>query len=78
MEDDVQGDTSGHYRKLLNSLMTASRPETNEVDMNLVRSDVSELIQAGIKKWGTDESKFNIIFGTRRFSFFSDFILVLN
>lgn len=66
MEDDVQGDTSGHYRKLLNSLMTANRPETNEVDMHLVRSDVDELIKAGVKKWGTDESKFNAIFGIRR------------
>jgi hypothetical protein len=66
MEDDVQSDTSGHYRKLLTSLMTASRPEVNEVDLNLVRSDVEELIKAGIKKWGTDEAKFNIIFGTRR------------
>jgi hypothetical protein len=38
----------------------------NEVDMNLVRKDVDELVQAGIKKLGTDEAKFNVIFGTRR------------
>ena len=53
MEDDVQSDTSGHYRKLLSSIMSASRPETNEVDLNVVNSDVDELIKAGIKKWGT-------------------------
>ena len=52
MEDDVQSDTSGHYRKLLSSIMSASRPETNEVDLNVVSSDVDELIKAGIKKWG--------------------------
>jgi annexin A6 len=48
------------------SLITANRPETNEVDMNLVRRDVDELINAGIKKFGTEESKFNTIFGLRR------------
>jgi hypothetical protein len=52
MEDDVQSDTSGHYRKLLSSIMSPSRPETNEVDLNVVNSDVDELIKAGIKKWG--------------------------
>ena len=66
MEDDIRGDTSGHYRNLLTSLLAFSRPETSEVDMNLVRQDVDELVKAGVKKWGTDESKFNTIFGTRR------------
>lgn len=66
MEDDIRGDTSGHYRNLLTSLLAFSRPETSEVDMNLVRQDVDEFVKAGVKKWGTDESKFNTIFGTRR------------
>ena len=70
MDADVISDTSGDYRKLLTSIMTASRPETKEVDMHLVRKDVDELINAGIKRWGTDESKFNIIFGIRRFAIF--------
>lgn len=68
LEDDVQSDTSGHYKKLLASLMTGGRPETNEVDLNVVRKDVDELIKAGIKKWGTDEAKFHIIFGIRSFA----------
>lgn len=68
MEDDVVGDTSGAYKKLLVSLLTASRPETFEVDLNLVRKDVEDLVSAGIKKWGTDESKFNMIFGVRSYS----------
>jgi hypothetical protein len=66
LEDDIQSDTSGYFRKILTSLLTASRPETLEVDMNLVREDAIELIKAGVKKWGTDESKFNAIFCTRR------------
>ncbi len=68
MEDDVQSDTSGHFRKILTSLMTAGRSESNEVDLVLVRKDVDELIKAGVKKWGTDESKFNAIFGTRSYA----------
>ncbi len=62
----MTSDTSGHYRKLLVMLISATRPETNEVDMNAVRQDVDELITAGVKKWGTDEAKFATIFGTRR------------
>jgi hypothetical protein len=67
MEDDIMSDTSGAYKKILSSILVAGRPETNEVDMNQVNEDVDELIKAGVKKWGTDESKFNMIFGTRRF-----------
>lgn len=66
MEDDIRKDTSGHYRNLLTSLLSFSRPETNEVDMNLVKKDVDDLIKAGAKRWGTDDSTFNVIFGTRR------------
>ena len=66
MDDDIMSDTSGSFKKLLYSLLAANRSEKNEVDMNLVHEDVEELIKAGVKKWGTDESKFNSIFGTRR------------
>jgi len=69
MEDDIMSDTSGSYKKLLNSLLSASRPEVSEVDMNLVREDADDLIKAGVKKWGTDESKFNSVFGMRRFEY---------
>ncbi len=66
MADDVSGDTSGDYRKLLLSLVAANRPETNDVNMNIVEKDVDDLIAAGIKKLGTDEAKFNEIFAKRR------------
>ena len=71
MEEDIQSDTSGYFRKLLTSLLTANRSESQEVDMNLVREDADELLKSGVKKWGTDESKFNNIFGMRRFFFFN-------
>jgi hypothetical protein len=66
LADDVSGDTSGDYRKLLLSLVAANRPETNDVNMNIVEKDVDDLIAAGIKKLGTDEAKFNEIFAKRR------------
>jgi hypothetical protein len=67
LEADVQSDTSGHYRKVLTSLLTASRPSGNMIDKTQARIDCEELIKAGIKKWGTDESKFITILCTRRF-----------
>lgn len=70
MEDDVSSDTSGAYKKILTSILSFGRPETNEVDLNLVRQDVDDLVKAGIKKWGTDESKFNVVFGSRRSAHF--------
>ena len=68
MDEDVESDTSGYFRKILTSLMTAGRSESNEVDLKLVRQDTDDLIDAGVKKWGTDESKFNQIFGTRSYA----------
>ena len=50
----------------MTSLLSGNRPENNEVDLNLVRKDVDDLYAAGVKKWGTDEAKFNSIFGNRR------------
>jgi hypothetical protein len=67
VEDDVKSDTSGHYRKLLVILLNGTRVETSEVIVENVQRDVDDLIAAGVKKWGTDESKFNVILGTRRY-----------
>ena len=66
LEADVRSDTSGHYRNVLTSLLTASRPSGNMVDKTQARIDADELIKAGVKKWGTDESKFVTILCTRR------------
>jgi annexin D len=50
LEDAIVSDTSGNYRKLLVAILNGGRAETNQVDMNLVRSDADELMKAGIKK----------------------------
>jgi hypothetical protein len=82
MEDDILGDTSGHYRKLFASLLSFGRSESSEVDVNQVKKDVDEIVRAGIKKIGTDESKFLTLFGTRSFAylrkFFSEYQLSTN
>ncbi len=63
------GDTSGDYRKLLQSLIGMKRQEASEVDMNEVRRDLIELVAAGVaNKWGTDESKFQHVFATRPYA----------
>lgn len=66
LEADVRSDTSGHYRNVLTSLLTASRPSGNMVDRTQAKIDCEELIKAGVKKWGTDEAKFVTILCTRR------------
>ncbi len=62
------GDTSGDYRKLLQSLIDMKRQETRQVDMNEVRRDSKELVAAGVAKWGTDESKFHDVFTKRSYA----------
>jgi hypothetical protein len=61
MEKDLMGETSGHFRRLLVSMAQGNRVETPGADMNKAKQDAQELYQAGEKKIGTDESKFNSI-----------------
>lgn len=44
-----------------------AREETSTVDMEKAKREAQELYQAGEKRWGTDESKFNVILATRSF-----------
>ena len=57
MADDVKGDTSGYFRKVLLAQMSGNRSESNEYDLTAAKQDAQALYQAGEKKWGTDESK---------------------
>ena len=47
--------------------LQGAREETSAVDMEKAKREAQELYQAGEKKWGTDESKFNVILATRSF-----------
>ncbi len=42
-----------------------AREENTTADMAKATREAQELYQAGERKWGTDESKFNLILATR-------------
>ena len=67
LEKDIVSETSGHFKRLLVSMCQASREENAAVDMAKAKSEAQQLYQAGEKKWGTDESKFNQIIAVRSY-----------
>ena len=67
LEKDVVSETSGHFKRLLVSMCQGAREETSTVNMEKAKKEAQELYQAGEKKWGTDESKFNQILAVRSF-----------
>ncbi|VDM17980.1 unnamed protein product [Hydatigera taeniaeformis] len=65
LEKDVHDDTSGHFQRLMVSLLQGNRNESPTFDRKKARKDAEELLAAGEKKSGTDESKFNEILISR-------------
>lgn len=61
LEKALMSETSGHFRRLLVSMSMGNRIEGQPVDVNKAKQDAKELYEAGEKKLGTDESKFNSI-----------------
>ncbi|CAL9683440.1 unnamed protein product [Knipowitschia caucasica] len=58
LEDDVCGDTSGMFQRVLVSLLTAGRDEGSSVDDAQAVQDAKDIFEAGEARWGTDEVKF--------------------
>eukprot|EP01135_Chromosphaera_perkinsii_P004893 Nk52_evm13s303 gene=Nk52_evmTU13s303 len=67
LEKDIVSETSGHFKRILVSCLQAHRDESQDINMDKVKKDAQDLYQAGEKKWGTDESKFNMILATRSY-----------
>ncbi|CAB1352834.1 unnamed protein product, partial [Coregonus sp. 'balchen'] len=58
LEDDIEGDTSGMFQRVLVSLLTAGRDESNTVNEAQAVQDAKDIYEAGEACWGTDEVKF--------------------
>jgi hypothetical protein len=61
LEKDLSSETSGHFKRLMVALVNAGRQENMAPDPAKAKTQAQELYQAGVKKLGTDESKFNMI-----------------
>ncbi|XP_072526715.1 annexin A5-like [Salminus brasiliensis] len=63
LEEDVTGDTSGYFERVLVILLQANRQQG--VQESNIQSDAQALFNAGEKKFGTDEDQFVTILGNR-------------
>jgi len=68
LEKDCVSETSGNFKRLLVSMCQANRDETGTVDLAKAQKEANDLLQAGEKKWGTDESRFNVVLASRNFN----------
>uniref|UniRef100_A0A672ZY53 Annexin n=1 Tax=Sphaeramia orbicularis TaxID=375764 RepID=A0A672ZY53_9TELE len=63
LEEDVCGDTSGHFKRLLVILLQANRQKG--IQEGNIEADAQALFKAGEEKFGTDEQSFVTILGNR-------------
>lgn len=68
LEKDVVSETSGNFRRLLVSLLTAARDESTTVDAAKAAQDAQDLYKAGEGRLGTDESQFNKLLAARSYA----------
>ena len=64
LEKYLMSETGGHLKRILVSLVQASRDESDHVDQGKAAEQAAQLKAAGEKCIGTDESAFNRIFMT--------------
>lgn len=68
LEKAIMSETSGHFKRLLVSMLTGGRDRDGPVDLERAKKDAKDLYQAGEARWGTDESKFNTILAARGYT----------
>ncbi|GJQ75977.1 hypothetical protein Trydic_g18032, partial [Trypoxylus dichotomus] len=67
LEDDLKGDTSGTFKRLMVSLCNSGRDESMVTNQAQAAHDARSLLRAGELRMGTDESTFNMILCQRNF-----------
>jgi len=68
LERDIVSETSGTFKRMLISILQANRNEELKVDFSLAKEDAIELFDAGVNRFGTDESMFNKILCSRSYN----------
>lgn len=58
LEHSLRSETSFYFKRLMVSMAVGARDESTNTDINRARADAQELVKAGVKKIGTDESAF--------------------
>jgi len=67
LTEELSSETSGYFKRLLFSLSQGARNEGDDVDVQSAQQDAQDLLEAGEKSWGTDESRFNVVLAQRSF-----------
>jgi annexin A7/11 len=58
LEDDLKGDTSGYFKRLMVALCAANRDESVTIDTVKSNKDAAKLKAAGVDRFGTNEVEF--------------------
>ncbi|XP_041357145.1 annexin A4-like [Gigantopelta aegis] len=61
LEEDLVGDTSGYFQRLMVSLCAGGRETSEWADEEKAAEDAKKFYEAGEERWGTDEAEMNAV-----------------